>query len=60
VGGTVWGVAVTAIGFLPGAAYRQAERSLGLFGTVCLLALIAALLVGHVRGRRGWGREQFS
>ena len=58
VGGTAWGIAVTAIGFLSGAAYRQAERFLGLFGTVCLLALIAALLVGHLRGRRGRERGQ--
>ncbi|HEX2074870.1 MAG TPA: VTT domain-containing protein [Geodermatophilus sp.] len=51
VGGTIWGIAVPAIGFLAGVAYRQAERSLALGGAVGLLVLIGALLLARLRGR---------
>ncbi|WP_222272560.1 DedA family protein [Modestobacter marinus] len=50
-GGTVWAVAVAAIGFLTGSAYHQAERYLGLVGAACLLALVVGLLVGHAGHR---------
>jgi membrane-associated protein len=50
-GGTLWGVAVAGIGFLAGAAYGRAERSLGLAGTLGALVLVVGVVLGsrHVR-----------
>ena len=53
LGGAFWGVAVAWIGFLAGAAYRRAERAIGLAGTSALLVvLLTAVLVVRLRARR--------
>jgi membrane-associated protein len=54
-GGVVWGVAVAWIGYLAGAAYGRAERSLGLAGTLgaLVVAVGAVLSVRHLGPRIG-------
>jgi membrane-associated protein len=50
IGGTTWAVAVTALGFLAGAAYGRAQHSLGLAGIAVLVLVAAGLLGRHLRG----------
>jgi membrane-associated protein len=59
-GGTIWGVAVAGIGFLAGAAYGRAERSLGLAGTIGALALLIVLIVLSSRSHEGGARNPAS
>lgn len=60
-GGTLWGVAVAGIGFLAGSAYARAARYLGLAGTVGVLVLMVAAVVGaHYLSRRGLGTRPSS
>jgi membrane protein DedA with SNARE-associated domain len=52
VGGVVWGVGVTLLGYAAGASYRTVETQLGR-GSAALLVLIALVLLAlHLRRRR--------
>jgi membrane protein DedA with SNARE-associated domain len=52
VGGVVWGVGVTLLGYAAGASYRTVETRLGR-GSAALLVLIALVLLAlHLRRRR--------
>ena len=51
-GGLVWGCAVAFVGYLAGAAYGRAERSLGLAGAAVALALCVAAVVAARRVSR--------
>lgn len=46
-GGTLWGITVAGIGFLAGAAYDRAARSLGLAGVAIAVVLVVAAIVLH-------------
>lgn len=52
-GGAVWGVAVSAVGYVAAASWAGAQRALGLTGIViALVLLVVAVLGGHYLSRR--------
>ncbi|MDX6345576.1 MAG: rane-associated protein [Streptomyces sp.] len=53
LGGIVWGVGFTLLGYFAGSAYSQVEKTVGRVLALALAAIvIAALVVWHLRRRR--------
>ncbi|MEU3186837.1 DedA family protein [Streptomyces sp. NPDC006923] len=54
LGGLVWGVGFTLLGYYAGAAYGRIEHTVGRAVAITVAGLVVALLIGrHVRRRRG-------
>ena len=57
VGGLVWGVTFSMVGYLAGNSYEAVERQIGLWGAVGTATLVVAVVVVlHVRRRRAEAR----
>ena len=57
VGGLVWGVTFSMVGYLAGNSYEAVERQIGLWGAVGTATLVVGVVVVlHVRRRRAEAR----
>lgn len=53
LGGLVWGVGFSLVGYFAGASYEQVARDIGRGSAIVVAGIVAVLLVGwHVRRRR--------
>jgi len=57
IGGVVWGITFTLVGYLAGTSYRTVERLIGTGGAVTsAVVLVGALVVWHLRRKRAEAR----